>query len=291
MEQHTFWHDGKKARFALDFCLNLKVSMLRLRIAIFCFLFCPTSSIASNHGHHIKHQGNWAKCPCENEKPILFNKITLCLHPREIFNKFQYNPLAVRINTKLTLTTDFKVVDSLSAAGLFGCSVVVHADVASNISSYPYDRTLRCPGVCLPIPVLNIKISKNQSWVDQFAKYPDSKAVTCSVDAKTVRNLVNVIAKGPSLKPEAILAVMAFYRINECNEHPVFKDTQFTAVRRNLKLLILYIGSQNRMSLLEQQLSVVKKEPFDGPDATLVWLATDVGFVPHPGLPLSHSPL
>lgn len=216
------------------------------------------------------------KCPCQYEKPNLITDLVICLHHGENFD-IDYDPLILQLNQQ-TLRVEFQNRQNMSASALNGCSVIFQMLFTPNITPFPFDRTRRCPGICLPVPVVHIKVKTDERWLHQFGEYQAEKSVTCSLNAITALNFARSFDSDDDIG-KLILTIMAVYRMNECDEHRRVIDSHFTAVRRRLKILILYIGSQSRIGMMIQQQLVVKEEAFDGPNATLAWMASENGFV------------
>ena len=191
------------------------------------------------------------------------------------------------------------------------CNVLVKIGHSSNPSHGSFGRRQLCPGICRPIPEIRI-MSK---WLETgFDGMTQNSLLSCTLTTSMMKStssptgpnqfLSGVFVNGSSnlagtstilLRSVAdMLSAIFWRRIMECYEKKIWhtRYTQHTSslsakkkdiseiviARRKVSSIVIWIGSQDQIKLIEEQANVLRQFPFYDETAVVGWAATDESY-------------
>ena len=229
--------------------------MLSFRATIFALLI---SFLLIAHGRNINYENR--TCPCsfpEKEyfrsagaKLILFQ---LCLQ-----NFAHTRDLSIPGIRVINLNKDKNQSN-------------VVCDMIIIFKSMKHPRRRECPGICHPIPMLELSIK----WISNFKHYK-TFAPICSYDS-------GMFPKATSFSQ--FLEIIFYRRIQECYEQKEWNDVVPSkyVFRRKVQMLIIWIGTTEKQELMSAQQQVLNNYTMSGTRAFVGWQATEVLYACIPG--------
>lgn len=191
---------------------------------------------------------------------------------------------------------DIQFVPNVSAK----CNVLVKIGHSSNPNHNSFDRRQLCPGICRPIPEIRIMSKWLEMGVDSMTQ---DSLLSCTLTTSMLKStsssngVVNDRStsagnSSTSLRHVAYMLRTIFWRrIMECYENKIWRSrhTQYTSLsltdghhvdiaRRKVSSIVIWIGSQDEIKLIEEQANVLKQFPSSDETAVIGWAATDESY-------------
>ena len=139
------------------------------------------------------------------------------------------------------------------------CHIILNVSTSTSFSP-----RLKCPGLCRPVPVVNIPVQWLKS--PSYFKYP----VLCSLEQSAINLKTD--------SPRKILETIIYRRLQECFEQKEWFDIipQKYIGQRKIFSLIIWIGSVTNLLQLYLQQSVLSPHGMiDSNHSVIGWLATE----------------
>lgn len=199
---------------------------------------------------------------------------------------------------------DIQFVQNVSAK----CNVLVKIGHSSNPNHNSFSRRQLCPGICRPIPEIRIMSKWLEMGVDSMTQ---NSLLSCTLTTSMLKSISSSSGvvndrsasagnSSTSLRHVAnMLRAIFWRRIMECYESKIWRSrhTQYTSfsvtdghpdsvkredhvdiARRKVSSIVIWIGSQDQIKLIEEQASVLKQFPFFDETAVIGWAATDESY-------------
>jgi len=165
------------------------------------------------------------------------------------------------------------------------CNVLLNVtnELSKNVLS---DQRRLCPGICRPIPVQDI----SYRWLERkFIEIEKNALITCTLTGSMI---IDDDKNKKKISLEVYLRAVFWQRIMECYERKLWYPRyvqQFTGnlkkqdknekkidvPRRIVFSVVIWIGSHDKLSLIEEQSQTLSNSPFTGNNGVLGWAATD----------------
>jgi hypothetical protein len=187
------------------------------------------------------------------------------------------------------------------------CNILLKIGHSSNPDHGSYSHRFLCPGICRPIPEIRIMSKWLEMGVDSTMQ---DSLLSCTLTTsmmKPVSSFNGVVNdrsdlagnSSSSLRHVANMLHTIFWRrIMECYEKKIWytryiqrtladelpatanikEDLEIVIARRKVSSIVIWIGSQDQIKLIEEQANVLKHFPFFDETAVIGWAATDESY-------------
>jgi hypothetical protein len=248
---------------------------------VFSFLFVLSTVIVVTIGS--------STCPC-NDAPIESEHYST----QRILN-ITINPLVLCIlnaQKSVRLNLDRLKVDDIRLHFIStnkyhpkDCNVLLNVtnELSKNILS---DQRRLCPGICRPIPVQDVSHRRLES---KFIEIEKNALITCTLTGSMI---IDDDKNKKKISLEVYLREVFWRRIMECYERKLWYPRYVQQFTGNLKKqdknekkinvpgrivfsVVIWIGSQDKLSLIEEQSQTLSNSIFAGNNGVIGWAATD----------------
>jgi hypothetical protein len=189
------------------------------------------------------------------------------------------------------------------------CNVLLKIGHSSNPNHGSFSRRSLCPGICRPIPEIRVM----SRWLEMGAdSTTENSLLSCTLTTSMMKSASSpngVVNHRPYLVGNSsisfsrvadMLSTIFWRRIMECYEKKIWyarymqrlnslavalpatakmKENFGNAIaRRKVSSIVIWIGSQDQIKLIEEQASVLKQFPFFDETAVIGWAATDESY-------------
>ena len=196
------------------------------------------------------------KCPCTLTTRNDRRKYFICSQ--------DLNLLALNLSRTESDRSAIEIISSQYSENARVCDAIlrVHRQ-QSKLDNYS------CPGICHPIPFLEIYISRDARVI----KYHHP----CSYDESVLAGWRSQDRESTEQSAINILEFLFFRRLAECQEEYKWENKVHEAAlyRRKVQGLIIWVGSKSREHIGELQRAVLSRVPREGESAVIGWHVTE----------------